>query len=152
MPQVQLPMFPAGANAINTEMGFEAKDGRVVYLSGHLPVFTHRQEDLGAFRYYTSQLIINGTATQEQIVQAFNVPLTTVKRYCRIYREQGLDGFVAKGKKRSGHRLTPERLVEVQSLLDQGKSVPEIAELTGLLRTTLHKAIDQGRLKQIKKK
>jgi len=42
--------------------------------------------------------------------------------------------------------------VEVQGLLDQGWSVPEISRATGLLATTLHKAIDQGRLKQIKKK
>jgi lambda repressor-like predicted transcriptional regulator len=37
-------------------------------------------------------------------------------------------------------------------MLDQGQSVPEISRRTGLLASTLHKAIDQGRLKQIKKK
>ena len=54
--------------------------------------------------------------------------------------------------RRQGHRLTPERLAEVQALLDQGQSVPEINRQTGILASTLHKAIDQGRLKQIKKK
>ncbi len=152
MPQVQLPVFPAGATEINSEIGFECKDGRVVYLNGHLPVFTHEVDDLASFRFYTTQLIVNGTVTQEQIVKSFGVPLTTVKRYCRQYREQGAGSFYKGGQRRRGHRLTPERLVEVQKMLDEGQSVSKIAEVTGLLSTTLHKAIDHGRLKQIKKK
>jgi hypothetical protein len=48
--------------------------------------------------------------------------------------------------------LTPERLAEVQGMLDQGQTPAEISRKTGLLSSTLHKAIDQGRLKQIKKK
>jgi len=43
-------------------------------INGHLPVFTHGVEDLASFRLFTSQLIINGTATQGQINQAFGVP------------------------------------------------------------------------------
>jgi hypothetical protein len=43
-------------------------------------------------------------------------------------------------------------LAEVQGMLDHGKTVPEISRQTGLLASTLHKAIDDGRLKQFKKK
>jgi transposase-like protein len=152
MPQVQLPIFPHGTTAITAELGFERRGQQIVYLNGHLPVFTHEVEDLGSFRFFTTQLIFNGTATQGQIVKAFGVPLTTVKRYCRQYRESGAAGFYKPAARRQGHRLTPERLVEVQALLDQGHSVPEISRQTGLLASTLHKAIDQGRLRQIKKK
>ena len=152
MPQVQLPMFPAGASAINSEIGFECRDERVVYLSGHLPIYSHAVKDLVGFRFYTTQLIVEGTVTQAQVSKAFGVPLRTVKRYCRQYRERGPGSFWTKSKRRQGHRLTAARLVEVQSLLDQGKSVSEIVELTGLLDSTLRKAIKKGRLKQIKKK
>lgn len=152
MPQVQLPIFPVGTTAITEELGFERRGQQVVYLNGHLAVFTHEVEDLASFRLFTTQLIVNGTASQSQIARAFGVPLRTVKRYCRRYRESGARGFYRPAARRGGQRLTPERIGEVQGLLDQGQSVPEISRQTGLLATTLHKAIDQGRLKQIKKK
>ena len=49
-------------------------------------------------------------------------------------------------------RLTPERLAQAQALLDQGQSVPELSAQLEILASTLHKAIDHGRLKQFKKK
>lgn len=152
MPQVQLPLFPIGTTAITPELGFERRENQVVYLNGHLPVFTHGTEDLGSFRLFTTQLIVNGTATQGQIVKTFGVPLTTVKRCCRQYRERGAAAFFKPPARRQGHRLTPERLVEAQALLDQGQSVPEISRQMDILASTLHKAVDQSRLKQIKKK
>jgi hypothetical protein len=139
MPQVQLPVFPDGTTLINSDLGVVRQGQQVVYVNGHLPVFTHEVEDLASFRLITTQLVVNGTATQSEIVKTFGVPQRTVKRYCKKYR-------------RKGHRLTPERLAEVQGMLDQGQTPPEISRRTGLLISTLHKAIDQGRLKQIKKK
>ena len=152
MPQVQLPLFPIGTTAITPELGFERRDDQVVYLNGHLPVFTHQTEDLASFRLFTTQLIVNGTATQGQIVKTFGVPLTTVKRCCRQYRERGASAFFKPPARRQGHRLTPQRLGEAQALLDQGSSVPEISRHMDILASTLHKAIDQDRLKQIKRK
>jgi transposase len=152
MPQVQLPIFPSGSTTITPELAFEKRNGQVVYFNGHLPVFTHTEEDLGAFRLYTSQLIINGTATQSQIVEAFGVPLTTVKRCVKGLREKGAATFFKPAKRKAGSKLTAERLAQAQSLLDQGRSVPQISQETGVLKSTLHKAIDDGRLKQELKK
>jgi hypothetical protein len=152
MPQLQLPVFPAGTTAINPELAFERREDQVVYFNGHLPVFTHTTEDLGSFRFFTTQLIVNGTASQGEIVKAFGVPITTVKRCCRLYRERGASAFFKPPKRQQGHRLTPEKLAEAQALLDEGKSVPAISAQLGILASTLHKAIDDGRLKQSKKK
>jgi hypothetical protein len=80
MPQVQLPLFASGTTVINEDLAFERREDQVVYYNGHLPVFTHRTDDLASFRLFTTQLIVNGTATQGQIVRAFGVPMTTVKR------------------------------------------------------------------------
>jgi transposase len=152
MPQVQLPVFPEGTTLITSELGFIRKGEQVVYVNGHLPVFTHEVADLASFRLITTQLIVNGTATQSDIVRAFAVPERTVKRYCQKYRREGAAGLYKPAARRKGHRLTPERLAEVQGMLDQGQTPPEISRKTGLLSSTLHKAIDQGRLKQFKKK
>jgi transposase len=151
MPQVQLPVFPIGTTAISSELGFERQGQQIVYLNGHLPVFTHRVDDLGTFRFFTCQLIANGTVSQAQIAEAFGVPLITVKRYCRLFREQGPAAFYQRPPRQRGHRLTPERVAEVQGLLEEGLSVPEISSRTGLLSTTLYKAIKQGRLSPQKK-
>lgn len=153
MPQVQMPVFPAGVTHITPELAFEKRAGRVVYFNGHLPVYMHDAADLGAFRLYTSQLIVNGTATQKQIVEAFGVPLVTVKRCVKRLREQGAGAFFKLAPRREGSKLTSERLAQAQVLLDTGRSVPEISQEIGVLKSTLHKAIDDGRLKQrVKKK
>jgi transposase len=152
MPQVQLPIFPHGTTLITPELAFERRDEQVVYLNGHLPVYTHEVRDLASFRFITTQLIINGTASQGQIARAFGVPLRTVKRCVQRYRGAGAQVFFKPPAKRQGHRLTPERLVQAQELLDQGRSVPQINPEMGVLASTLHKAIDHGRLRQIKKK
>jgi len=152
MPQVQLPIFPEGTTLISAELAFEHRDDQIVYWNGHLPVFTHEAEDLASFRFFSTQLIINGSATQGQIVKAFGVPLTTVKRYVKKYRDQGPKGFFGPASKRKGHKRTPKVLNEVQGMLDEGVGVPAISTETGVLATTLHKAINSGRLRQNKKK
>ena len=152
MPQVQLPLFPHGTTAITPELAFERRDEQVVYFNGHLPVFTHEAKDLASFRLFTTQLIVNGTASQGDIVKAFGVPITTVKRCCKRYRERGAAAFFQPPDRREGHRLNAQRLAQAQGLLEQQFGVPEISRQLDILTSTLHKAIDDGRLKQIKKK
>lgn len=152
MPQLQLPMFPAGLTPITREIGFQWQDGKVVYFYGHLPIFQHAEEDLKSFRMFTSQLIDNGTAKQADIVKAFGVPLATVKRYMKVYREQGAEGFFRSRRRRSASVLIAEVQQQAQELLDQGRAVPEVARNLELLPNTLHKAIRAGRLRAIKKK
>jgi transposase len=152
MPQIQLPLFPEGTTHITAELAFERRENQVTYFNGHLPVFTHQIDDVGSFRLFSTQLIVNGTATQGDIAKAFGVSLTTIKRCTKRYRERGAQAFFKPAAKRQGHRLTSEKLVQAQEHLDQGCPVPQISQALGVLATTLHKAIDHGRLNQIKKK
>jgi Helix-turn-helix domain len=152
MPQLQLPIFPVGTTLITPEIAFECRDGKVVYVNGHLPVFQHEEKDLAGFRLFTSQLIINGTVGQADIARAFHVPLGTVKRYVKRYREGGAKSFFTPPKRRSAAVLKGEVREQVQRLLDEGKSVPEVGKTMGVLPDTLHKAIDSGRLHQPKKR
>jgi hypothetical protein len=153
MPQLQLPTFPAGATEITPEMAVQKQDGRVVYLYGHLPVFQHAEEDVKSFRMFTSQLIANGTVKQKDIVRTFGVPLITVKRSVKLYRERGAAGFFQpKSRKRSGRVLKGDVLRRAQTLLEEGRSVPEVARELGVLANTLHKAIRVKRLPAAQKK
>ena len=146
MPQIQLPIFPHGAMEINHDLAILGDGQTVVYYYGHLPVFTHPVEDLASFRMFTSQLIVNGSASMADIVQAFGVSLTTVKRCLRRFREGGTEAFYVPPAPRVGSRLTPEKLADAREALLAGSSVPEVAAQTGVLANTLHKAIRSGRL------
>src|ERR1700746_2601205 len=108
IPQVQLPIFPAGVTHINSEVAFEEREGKVYYFNGHLPVFVHEKGALASFRLFSTQLVINGNATQAEISRAFGVPLVTVKRYVKLYREGGAAAFFAPAKKRSASKLSAE--------------------------------------------
>lgn len=152
MPQLQLPIFPAGVTEVNSQIAVEKREGTVYYLYGHLPVFHHLEEDVRGFRLFTSQMIVNGTVKPKEIVAAFGVPMVTVKRYVKVLRERGAEGFyVAKLRHSSASVLKGEVLERAQRLLDEGRKVPEVAQELKVLGNTLHKAIRAGRLRQQKK-
>ena len=143
---MQLPIFPDRVTHITAEIAFHRDAGKVYYFSGHLPVFVHEERDLATFRMFTSQLVINGNATQAQISRTFGVPLVTVKRYVKLYRQGGVHAFFAPQKRRTGHKLTAEVRQHAQTLLNKGLAVPEVGQRVGILSKTLHKAIQDGRL------
>src|SRR5260370_38743759 len=126
MAKLQLPIFPAGLKAITNEIAFQCEWGKVVYFDGHLPVFQHEADDVRSFRLFTSQLIQQGTASQTDIVQAFGVPLITVKRYAKLLREKGAQGFFAPRKRRSQLGRTDWELTQAQASLEEGEAVPRI--------------------------
>ena len=107
MPQVQLPLFPAGTTPLNDALAVACRDGQITYFNGHLPVFTHAQDDLAAFRLFTSQLIVNGSASQGDIRRAFGLPKIAVQRAVNRYRAGGAAAFFVPPKPRVGRKLTP---------------------------------------------
>jgi len=125
----------------------------VWYIHGHLPVFHHDEEDVQSFRMFTSQMIINGTVKPKEIMKVFGVPSITVKRYVKVFREQGAKGFYDnKPRKSSASVLNAEVLESARSLLEQGRSVPDVSSELKVFANTLHKAIRAGRLPAPQKK
>jgi transposase len=152
MPQLLLPIFPAGSKCITDSIAVECRNKQVVYVYGTLPIFQHAEADVQSFRLFTSQLIDSGAARQVEIVEAFGVPLVTVKRYLKLLREHGTKAFFAEPKRRSEAMLKEEVRRVVEALLREGRSVPEVAKATGIQANTLHKAIRAGRLPAVQKK
>ena len=152
MPQVQLPIFPAGSVEINRDLACRSEGDQVIYYNGHLPVFTHAKNDLASFRLFTSQLIVQGSATQGHIAKAFGVPLVAIKRSTKLYRQRGPAGFFVPKARREGSQLNAEKLEQARALLLQGHSLAVVSRLTGVLTDTLRKAIAAGRLPAVKKK
>jgi transposase len=153
MPQLQLPIFPAGVTEINSQIAVQTEAGKVFYLHGHLPLFQHEEQDVQSFRMFTSQMIEGGTVKPKEIVETFGVPMITVKRYLKLYREHGSKGFYAAKPRRSSASVLKGKVLEqAQQRLDEGRSVPEVAMELEVLTNTLHKAIRAGRLRSAQKK
>ncbi len=80
------------------------------------------------------------------------MPPKTVKRYVKRFREGGAKSFFVTPRRRAASVLKGAVKEQAQALLDEGKSVPEVAKETGVLANTLHKAIRVQRLHQLKKR
>jgi hypothetical protein len=152
MPQLQLPIFAKGVTNITSELGYEKRNGRVTYFNGAMPVFSHADDDVATFRMITSQFCVNGNCTQPDIVRAFGVPLSTVKRYCALYRTKGVPGFYAPRVLRGAAVLTESVVREAQERLDEGQEPSQVAEALGIKPDTFQKAVRAGKLHARKKK
>ncbi len=115
MPQLHLPMFPAGVTAITDELAFERRDGKIAYFNGQTAVFVHAQDDVATFRMITSQFCANGHAKQSDIIRAFGVTSISVKRAVKLYRERGAKGFYAPRATRGSAAQTASVATEIES-------------------------------------
>ena len=128
MPQIQLPIFPAGSVELNRDLAGRTDGDQVVYFNAHLPVFTHRRDDLASFRMFTSQLIVQGSATQGHIAKAFGLPLVTIKRGTQLFRTAGAAGFFVPKTRREGSQLNANKLAEARGLIEQGQPRAVVSE------------------------
>lgn len=144
--QKQLPIFPEELTSINKQIEFEKRNDRVYYFHGGFPIFSHDENDLGSFRFITSQFVMNGNAKQIEIAQAFKVPYISVKRSVRHLKKYGPKAFFKRPKGGVPHVLTPKVLEEAQWLLYKGCSSSEVAKKLNLKANTVSKAILEGRL------
>ena len=146
MPQMQLPIFPAGLTHINNLIGFEKREGRVYYFYGILPVFSHEEDDIESFRFITSQLVVSGNVKQIEISRAFGISYINVKRNVKMLRNEGSKGFFKKRKGKSAHVLTADKIKKAQRLLYKGCNASEVERKIDVKASTIRKAIQKGRL------
>ena len=150
---MQLPIFSEGVNPITNDVGYQKKENLVVYYCGTMPVFSHEVDDLDSFRMIVSQLYVNGTVCQANLIRAFQIKPLALKRWVKRYRADGPRAFFQ--SRRGGSKpkvLTAEMLARVQSRLDEGQSLSEIGAELGLSYGVLRKAVADGRLKKPLKK
>jgi hypothetical protein len=151
VPQITLPIFPDGVVHLSPELAVAKRDGQVTYFNGSMPVFTHDENDVRTFQMITSQFCVNGIVKLADVARVFGVTSISVKRSVKRYREHGPRGFYVAKATRGPGVLTPEILKSAQDLLDEEKSVPEVAEVLGLKADTVRKAVRDNRLHQVKK-
>lgn len=152
MPQTLLPVFPAEATPINELISYCQREETVYYFHGCLPVFSHAASDLRSFRLFASQLVVNGSCTQAELVRAFGISSISMKRHVKKLRAGGGKAFFAARRKRTPRVLTAEVVQRAQELLAQGQSRSAVAQELGIKLDTLSKAVRTSRLVEPSKK
>ena len=152
MPQLQLPLFPHGATEISKHLATIREGETITYLYGHLPIFTHHKDDVKTFRMITSQIYVNGCATQSELCRAFGITPISIKRSVKLYRREGTAGFYKERNTRGASVLTQEVLSKAQEILNDGQGISEAATKLGIKKDTMRKAVKSGRLQEVKKK
>lgn len=152
MPQMLLPIFPDDIKLINSLLGFVKKDSYVYYFNGQMPIFHHPEDDLQSFKMFVSQLYICGNASQSEIVRAFGISQSSIKRWVKKYKEGGVASFFNKTRRGSATILTSDKIAEIQLLLDSGEEIADISDLSGVKKSTILKGIYKKKLHKLKKK
>ncbi|MCF7911505.1 MAG: helix-turn-helix domain-containing protein [Candidatus Cloacimonetes bacterium] len=138
-----LPVFPDEIKLINSLIGFVKKNNYIYYFNGQMPIFHHTEDDLNSFKMFVSQLYICGNASQSDIVRAFGISNSSIKRWVKKYRKGGPSAFFNKTVHRTAKVMTPQKIAEIQSLLDSEEEVDYISKLTGVKKATILKGIYQ---------
>ena len=149
MGQLLLPLFSHDTTMITSILGYREQDGIVYYLLSGLPIFTHESDNHNKFRYITSNLILQGLCSNQDIVDAFQVSTDSVRRWKRALDIKGEKAFFNDDPRQgSSHKLLPVVLERIQIKLNKGESVNSIAKVEGVSEGTIRHAIKQGKLKK----
>jgi len=125
-------------------------DEKVIYFNSGGPIYEHLKDDYQNFRFISSQMIALKQVQQVEIIKFFNVSKESVIRWSRKYKEKGAKGFFGtKEVSKRGNILTDAVLIQVQGLLNIGKSLKEIGDLLDIKPDTLQKAVQSGRLTRL---
>jgi DNA-binding CsgD family transcriptional regulator len=146
MPQALLPIFPDGLTLINNIVGFQREKEKIFYFLGQAVLYQHEEKDEKSFRYITSQLVINGTVTQAEIVRALKVSPRSVQRYVKKMRKGGAEAIFAKKKARKATVFTPEVIEQIIKKTESGKTKSKIAKELNIKYDTLLKGIKRNNI------
>jgi DNA-binding CsgD family transcriptional regulator len=149
MGQLLLPLFPGDTRPINMALGVREHEGTVYYLHSGVPIFSHSTEDLTMFRFITSNLILQGRCTNQEIAETFHVSTDSVRRWKNKLLEEGeVSFFKEEARHGRSHKLLSGVLDRIQGQLDQGRSSYSIAKEEGISEGSIRYAISLGRLKK----
>jgi transposase len=129
-----LPLVPAGAVPVADGIALAEDDsGSGAVLVWGQVTWSWGSDDPAARRLAAVQLVNARAATQREVAVAFGVNETTVWRWRQDYTSGGMEGLLAtkKGPKRPS-KLTEDKVADIVALRNEGRSLHEVASLTGV--------------------
>lgn len=147
--QMQLPIFPQTTKLINSSIGIFEKDSFVYYLHNGSPIFCHDKNDLNSYRFIVANLITTNLCTPTELSHALGVSNRNMQRYAQTLRVKSAKWFFDRpDKQNDAHKLTPDKLLEAQGLLDQSISVLSVAKQLGVSEGAIRYHLKQGNIKK----
>ena len=147
--QLSLPFFTADTTLITSILGVFVKNKIVYYLLNGLPIYSHKEGDQQAFRFFTANLVHIGLCRKTDIMRTFSITIDQVNRACKLLELEGESGFF-KPENRHGHchKLVGENHALAQKLLDEGKSNCEVGRQCHVRESAVRYSISKGYLKK----
>jgi biotin operon repressor len=147
--QMQLPIFPTNTKLINDTVGFREQDGTVYYLHNGNPIYCHVKTDLNSYRFILASLIKNKLCTIGELSKALGIGRKNIERYVKSLREHGAEYFFERKEQRGQcYKFTPEKMLSIQTELDEGLSIYRIAKSYGVSEAAISYHIKNGNLKK----
>lgn len=145
MSQLLLQGFPDGAIRIGVTLSVLKKEGQVTYFLGSDNYFSHAETDAAGQRFALATLVANGHVRASEVeVSGLGIAHRTLMHWTQQLDRKGPGSFYAPRPGRGGAVITPEKAAECGRLLAAGKTIAEVARLTGVGESTLRKAVRRG--------
>src|SRR5258707_8671177 len=145
LPQLPLPLLPPGAAEIAPGVGVvTGPEGGLVVVHGLATLAWDAGDEAGR-RLAAVQLVRLRAASQAQVAEAFGVDPVTVWRWDQALAGGGVAGLVParKGPRRAS-KLTSEVVTEIRGLDGQGRTLAEIAAVTGVSVSSVRNALGRN--------
>lgn len=136
---------------INEDVSYGNKDRLRYYFHRDFPIFNHSQDDYNSFRMIVGQMVVMGFCRNVEIQKAFGLNKTSVCRWSKKIRERGSQIFSNNPRRRSAVIMNENVLSKAQGLLNEGLSRSKTAEILGIKKNTLAKAIQAGKINDVMK-
>jgi transposase len=147
--QTQLPLFSPETKLINMTLGYMEHDGFRYYLHNGNPIYCHALSDKNSYRFILGNLVTNELCTITELTEALGEHRKNIERYAKTFREKGTSYFFSRKETRGQcYKLTESLCSEIQSCLDEGKSVYSIAKAYNVSEAAIRYHIKKGRLKK----
>jgi DNA-binding NarL/FixJ family response regulator len=132
-------------------LGYMEHGGFRYYLHNGNPIYCHALGDKNSYRFILANLVTNQLCTIAELAEALDERRKNIERYAKAFREKGASYFFSR-KEEFGlcYKLTKRLCSEIQSCLDAGKSVYDIAKDYNISESTIYYHIKKGRFKKTK--
>ena len=142
-----LPLTPAGSVMIGDGVAFaeDVTGSGAIFVWGQA-TWSWDDSDPGARRLAAVQVVSTGVCRQRDVADAFGVNETTVWRWREEYADGGIGALlpIRHGPKRPT-KLTEAKVAEIRTLRTAGKTIAEVAAMTGVSTFSVRRAIGPAR-------
>lgn len=146
MLQIYLPLIPKEAQRVSDHLAIYRYNGQIEFYTASGPIFTCKEDDSYSMRLSQGIMVSTKKASCSELAKALGVHRTTVYRNAKAYEAGGSSALLTKHDGPGFYKLTDEKALEVQRLLDKGETITQSARMVGVTEGAVRYAIKNGRI------